>query len=1171
TSDFTYTESGGTSTPSNGFTLTLEDDSRGALALGGGGADLGYGTDSAHPATAINNSVALEFNMNGTSQVGLALNGAAATNFVSTGSVNLASGDPIAVHVNFSASTMVVTLTDSVANKTFTTQFNSVNMPAILGSNVAFVGFTGSTGATTDALQTISGFKFSPNNAQLPAPLANTNTTPLTGFSGTTTNGITLNRADGHGLNGSASSNNTPQGVPFVSTDGNTLTLSGTTFNEAASAFFNTPVSVSNFTAKFTYQYSGGSTVPGNGITFVLESDQRNTNAIGGGGPDLGYGSDSNSPAAAISSSFGAALNIITPGQSAASQIDAGTNGGFGLLPYILNNTGPVNLASGHRIDVVLTYDTPRSIVYETLTDQTTKATLTVGYGGMNVAGATGANAFVGFTGSTAPANDAVQTVTNFSYSTSAAAPPIPVSATAPTNSVSGFAGWQYNGNNAGINVPTVSSDNNSLTITTQNGNETDTAFDNTPVTYQTGFNASFLYTDVNGGSPGDGFTFTLQDAPMLGSGGGSAGYGGTIPDSFAVAFNIYDGSQSGIGSDGRINHNQTTGSVNLRSADPINISLAYNPQTLSLTETLTDTVNSNTYTTTYNNIDLSRILRNSPSAYLGITGGTGGGNAQQTITNFSYSTTNVTHAAATTQVNLGADFYQYGIGIDGQSLVGGGLDGTDGLSDTFFTSNGGTSWSRQVTLNNATQTFNFGAPVSGSTSSSNANTLSGAGQIINLPQGQYGNLSWLGMAVDGAQNNQKFTVVYTDGTSQTYVQSLSDWFGGPATGEQIAIPMTYRLDGSGNANPSQKNANIKVFEYNFALDPTKTVASLLMPNNGNVKMLAMNLNAVPTVTAISPKTGGAFTSVTITGTGFSTATVVKFGTVPAASFTINNDGSITAIVPAGSIFGSVDVTVTNIAGTSATGTADEYTYTEPLRWLDPSSQATWNSTAKTLTVTGTAKIIADPGPDEPNIVESGTAARLVIQPATSPTDVHVGGISLSNGAKLQVASVGASRTHSNHNVLVVGTPGAANDPTFAIDGTSTLDLADNDLVLHTGTSDASGTAAYASVFAQAKIGRHGDAATPDGTWNGFGLDSSAANAVSNAQGYEQVALAVADNNQLVFGALSQWSVGSASESLGANDVIVKYTYVGDYALEGMVGDDNAGILQVEYDKGASN
>jgi uncharacterized repeat protein (TIGR03803 family) len=239
--------------------------------------------------------------------------------------------------------------------------------------------------------------------------------------------------------------------------------------------------------------------------------------------------------------------------------------------------------------------------------------------------------------------------------------------------------------------------------------------------------------------------------------------------------------------------------------------------------------------------------------------------------------------------------------------------------------------------------------------------------------------------------------------------------------------------------------------------------------------------------------------------------------------------------------------------------------------WLATDSQASWDPTAHTLTVTGPSTIIADPGSDEPNIIASGSAAQLKVQLATSPTDVHVGGISLSNGAGMQVVSVGAGRTHANHNVLVVGTLGTANNPTFAIDATSKLDLSDNDLVLHVGSSDANGTAAYNSIYALAKSGRHGDPATPDGTWDGVGLDSSAATAVFNAQGYEQVALGVVDNNQLAFGSFSKWTVGSASESLGANDVIVKYTYVGDYALEGMVGGDNAGILQVEYDHGASN
>ncbi|HEY2588261.1 MAG TPA: glycoside hydrolase family 25 protein, partial [Tepidisphaeraceae bacterium] len=289
---------------------------------------------------------------------------------------------------------------------------------------------------------------------------------------------------------------------------------------------------------------------------------------------------------------------------------------------------------------------------------------------------------------------------------------------------------------------------------------------------------------------------------------------------------------------------------------------------------------------------------------------------------------------------------------------------------------------------------------------------------------------------------------------------------------------------------------------------------------------------------------------------------------------TSNGSGGWTISTATSGLSGSVTyyAVATNAGGaTSAAASTGVTINPAPPAWLAAGSQATWNASTHTLTVTGAAVIAADPGADEPNIVEGGSAARLVIQPATSPTDVHVGGISLSNGAALQVAGVGAGRTHANHNVLVVGTTGAAGDPTFSIDSTSNLDLSDNDLVLHVGASDALGAAAYNTIFAQARSGRHGDPATPDGTWDGFGLDSSAATAVFNAQGYEQVALAVADNNQLVFGALSKWTVGSASESLGANDVIVKYTYVGDYALEGMVGDDNAGILQVEYDKGASN
>ncbi|HEX5225088.1 MAG TPA: IPT/TIG domain-containing protein, partial [Solirubrobacteraceae bacterium] len=84
----------------------------------------------------------------------------------------------------------------------------------------------------------------------------------------------------------------------------------------------------------------------------------------------------------------------------------------------------------------------------------------------------------------------------------------------------------------------------------------------------------------------------------------------------------------------------------------------------------------------------------------------------------------------------------------------------------------------------------------------------------------------------------------------------------------------------------------------------------------------------VPAVTAVEPSTGpsGGGTIVTIRGSGFTSATTVRFGGT-SVSFTINTGGSITATAPGG--IGTVDVTVGDAAGTSATSSADHYTYLE--------------------------------------------------------------------------------------------------------------------------------------------------------------------------------------------------------------------------------------------------
>ena len=87
---------------------------------------------------------------------------------------------------------------------------------------------------------------------------------------------------------------------------------------------------------------------------------------------------------------------------------------------------------------------------------------------------------------------------------------------------------------------------------------------------------------------------------------------------------------------------------------------------------------------------------------------------------------------------------------------------------------------------------------------------------------------------------------------------------------------------------------------------------------------------SAPTVSVVSPSSGpaGGGTTVTITGTNFTNASAVKFGSNSATSFTVDSDSQITAISPPGS--GTVDVTVTAPSGTSATGASDRYAYQQP-------------------------------------------------------------------------------------------------------------------------------------------------------------------------------------------------------------------------------------------------
>jgi len=158
------------------------------------------------------------------------------------------------------------------------------------------------------------------------------------------------------------------------------------------------------------------------------------------------------------------------------------------------------------------------------------------------------------------------------------------------------------------------------------------------------------------------------------------------------------------------------------------------------------------------------------------------------------------------------------GIASTGSPTVDGGLD-ADGYaySETLL--------GQSVTWGGST--FALGA----------AGTFDAASNTtIPLPATNDSTLNLLATAVNGSQRNQTFVVTYTDGTTSTFTQNLSDWYS-PQTfaGESQALKMAYRISPRG----LESIGPIYLYGYSFAINGSKTLKSITLPNNRNVVVLA--------------------------------------------------------------------------------------------------------------------------------------------------------------------------------------------------------------------------------------------------------------------------------------------------------------------------------------------
>lgn len=181
--------------------------------------------------------------------------------------------------------------------------------------------------------------------------------------------------------------------------------------------------------------------------------------------------------------------------------------------------------------------------------------------------------------------------------------------------------------------------------------------------------------------------------------------------------------------------------------------------------------------------------------------------------------------------VNLQAYFSNFGQTVDNESfsctysLDGGASYSQNLLSSTPIIYNG-TLMALQSSNNN-TQ-FNA-IQASGHSISSTA---------ISLPHGYFSKLNFVGTGVNGDQPNQSFTVTYTDNSTTVSTISLDDWASSTPS-NSIVKNMAYRND---CLSGSAEAGSYKLYGYTIALDPTKTVKNIILPNNDQVYLLAISL-----------------------------------------------------------------------------------------------------------------------------------------------------------------------------------------------------------------------------------------------------------------------------------------------------------------------------------------
>ena len=604
--DFTFQQ---LNAVADGMTFTIQNDN--IWAVGGAGGGLGY--------QGIPNSVAVKFDIynnagEGTDSTGLYTGGAAPTvpaiDLSSTGIV-LLSGDLMHAHMVYDGTNLTMTLTDTVTNATVTEVF-PVNIPSLVGSSTAWVGFTGGTGGFAASQNVLSWSYVSPAQPFTAAPTFSPAGGPYAGAQTVTISDATAGTTIYYTTNGTTpttsstmysspiavSASETVEAIAVatgytnstVATAAYTIgaTLPAPTLSLAAGSYTTAQtVTISDATAGTTIYYTTNGTMPNTSSTVysapVTVSASETLEAIA---VETGY---LNSPAASAAytinpvlpaPSFSPTAGTYTTAQTVTiSDATAGTT-----IYYTTNGTMPTTSSTVYSAPVTVSVsETLEAIAVETgyTNSAAGAAVYTISTATALPAPTFSPPAGTYTTAQTVTISDATAGATIY-YTTNGTTPttssivysaPITVSASETLEAIAVETGYInspvataiYTINTGGTTYVNYANDGftasslslqgyatvtgGMLQLTNGGSGEESGVWFNTQLPVGS-FVTDFTFQQLN--AVADGMTFTIQNDNIwaVGGAGGGLGYQG-IPNSVAVKFDIYNNAGEGTDSTG--------------------------------------------------------------------------------------------------------------------------------------------------------------------------------------------------------------------------------------------------------------------------------------------------------------------------------------------------------------------------------------------------------------------------------------------------------------------------------------------------------------------------------------------------------------------------------------------------------------------------------------------